>query len=52
MQVYEKEYWRLSGYERIIREVHQNCLFPKTETSFDKPSACKKRYETFFIKKE
>ena len=25
-QAYEKEHWRLRGYERIIRENHQNCL--------------------------
>ena len=38
---YEKEYWKLSGYERIIRKDHQNCLFD------DKEIACKKRWETF-----
>ena len=31
LQPYEKEYWKLSGYERIIREYHQNCLFYKKE---------------------
>ena len=40
MQAYEKGYWRLSGYERIIREDHQNCLFDKREICYDKPSAC------------
>ena len=40
MQAYEKGYWRLSGYERIIREDHQNCLFDKREIYYDKPSAC------------
>ena len=29
LQAYEKEYWRLSGYERITREDHQNYLFDK-----------------------
>ena len=42
LEAYEKEYSRLSGYERIIREDHQNC--------HDKPSTCKKRWETFFCK--
>ena len=26
LQVYEKEYWRHSGYESIIKEGGQNCL--------------------------
>ena len=39
LQAYEKEYWRLSGYKRIIKEDRQNCL----TKSNDKPSACKKR---------
>ena len=47
MQAYEKGYWRLSGYERIIREDYQNCLFDKREMSCNKSSACKKRWETF-----
>ena len=38
-----KEYWRLSGYERIIREDHQNSLFNKREISYAKPSACEQR---------
>ena len=42
-----KEYWRLSSYERIIREIHQNCLLHKGEISYDKPSTCKKRWEIF-----
>ena len=29
LQAYEKEYCRLSGYEVIIRQDHQNCLFNK-----------------------
>ena len=54
MQAYEKGYWRLSGYERITREDHQNCLFDKRKICYDKPSACKKRWkiENFFVKKE
>ena len=47
LQAYEKEYWRLSGYDKIIRVDHQNCLFGKREISYEKPSACKKRWETF-----
>ena len=43
----EKEYCRLSGYERIVTEDHQNCLSGKREVSNDKPSACKKRWEMF-----
>ena len=31
LQAYEKEYWGHSGYERIIREDHQNYLFDKKE---------------------
>ena len=50
LQAYEEKYWRLSAYERIIREDHQNCLFDKREVSYDKPSACKKRWENFFVK--
>ena len=38
LQPYEREYWRLRGYEKIIREDHQNCLFDKKEMSYDKPS--------------
>ena len=41
---------RLSGYERIIKEDHQHCLFDKREASYDKPSSCKKRWETFLWK--
>ena len=44
---YGKEYWRLIDYKRIIREDHKNCLFDKREISYDKPSACEKRWETF-----
>ena len=51
LQAYEKEYWRLSGCERIIREDHQNCQLDKREISYDKPRACEKRWETFFKKK-
>ena len=40
LQAYKKEYWRLSGYKRIIRDDHQNCLFDKREISYDKASAC------------
>ena len=47
LQAYGKEYWRLSGYKKIIREDHKNCLFSKREISYDKPSACEKRWETF-----
>ena len=43
LQAYEKEYWTFGGYERIIKEDHQNCLFDKREISHDKPSACEKR---------
>ena len=35
----------------MIREDHQNCLFDKSEISYDKPSACEKRWETFLQKK-
>ena len=28
-KAYEKKHWRLRGYEKIIREEHQNCLFHK-----------------------
>ena len=44
--MYEKEHWRLSGYKRIIREDPENCLFHNREVSYDKPSTCKKRWET------
>ena len=47
LQAYEKEYWRRSGCERIIRGDHQNYLFDKREMSYDKPSACQKRRKTF-----
>ena len=47
LQAHGKEYWRLSGYKRIIREDHKNCLFDKREISYDKSSACEKRWETF-----
>ena len=30
-----------------IREDHQNYQFNKREISYDKPSSCKKRWETF-----
>ena len=40
MQAYEKEDWRLSGYERIIREDCKN-----------KQNAYEKRWETFLSKK-
>ena len=46
LQAYEKEYWRLSGYKRIIREDHQNSLFNKREIPYFKLSACKKKWET------
>ena len=29
MQAYEKEYWRLFNYKRILRENHQNCRSTK-----------------------
>ena len=32
------------GHERILRKDHQNCLFHKREISYDKASACKKRW--------
>ena len=47
LQAYGKECWRLSGYERIIRDDHKNCLFDKREISYDKPSVFEKRWETF-----
>ena len=34
----------LSGYERIIREDHQNCLLDKREISYNKPKTCEKRF--------
>ena len=40
-------YWRLSGYERIIRVDQQNCLFDKREIFYDKPSTCEKRWVPF-----
>ena len=43
----KKKHWRLSGYEKIIREDNQNCLFNKREISYKKPSARNKRWETF-----
>ena len=46
-QAYGKEYWRLSGDKRIIREDRKNCLFDKREISYNEPSACEKRWETF-----
>ena len=52
LQAYGKEYWRLSGYKRIISEDHKNCLFDKREISYDKASACERRWETFLLKKE
>ena len=33
--------------KKIIREDHHNYLFDKREISYDKRSACKKRWETF-----
>ena len=47
----EREYWKLNGYERIIREDRQNYLFGKREKSLDKPRASKKRGKTFAHKK-
>ena len=47
LQAYEKEYWILSSYERLSKEDHQNCLFHKREISYNKPSTCKKKWETF-----
>ena len=47
LQAYGKEYWRLNGYKKIIMEDHKNCLFDKREISYDKASACEKRWETF-----
>ena len=47
LQAHGKEYWRLSGYKRVIREDRKNCLFDKSEISYDKTSACEKRWETF-----
>ena len=51
LRIYEKEYWRLSGFERIIIKGHQISLFDKREISSDKLSACEKRLETFLLKK-
>ena len=39
LQAYEKEYWKVSGHERIIKEGRQNCV----TKSYHKPSAFKKR---------
>ena len=50
-QIYEEKCWRLSGYKRIIRRDHQNCLFNKREISYNKPSAHKKRWDFFFVKR-
>ena len=47
LQAYEKEYWRLRGDKRLMREDHQNYFFDKRELSYDKPSACRKRWEIF-----
>ena len=47
LQEYEKEYWRLTGYKRAIREDHQNCLFNKIKIYYDKRSACENKWETF-----
>ena len=46
LQAYEKEYWRLTGYESIIKEGRPNSF----KKSSDKPSACKKRWKTFLQK--
>ena len=47
--VYAKQKINLKTYyyKRIIREDRQNCLFGKREISYNKPSACEKRWETF-----
>ena len=47
LQAYGKEHWNPSSYKRIIREDHLNVLFHKREISYNKSSACKKRWETF-----
>ena len=44
---YSKAIFETCHYERIIREDHQNCLFNQGEISYNKPSDCKKRWETF-----
>ena len=49
LQAYEKEYWRLSGYKRIIRDNHQNCLFDKRQISYNKPSACTRKMGNVFV---
>ena len=51
LQAYEKDCWRFSGHERIIREYCQNYLFDKRETSCNKPSTCKKRQENVCVKR-
>ena len=51
LQAYEKEYWRLSSYKRIIRKDHQNFLFQKTEISYHKSSLCKKDGKIFCNKR-
>ena len=50
-QANQKEFWRLSGYEKIIREDHENCLFDKRKISYrnqvlarmDRKLFCKKK---------
>ena len=51
LEAYKIEYGRLSGYENVIREDHQNCLFDKRETFYNKLSTRKKRWETFLVKR-
>ena len=38
LQAYEKEHWRLRGYEKIVKEEHQNCLLHKREIFYGKTS--------------
>ena len=47
----EKEFWRLSGYGKIIKVDYQNCMFYKIGKLYDKPESCKKRWKPF-LKKE
>ena len=51
LEAYKIEYGRLSGYENVIREDHQNCLFDKKGTFYNKLSTRKKRWETFLAKR-
>ena len=51
LKVYEKEYWILSCYERIIREDHQNLSFPQKRNILQKTKCFQEEMGKFLVKK-